>query len=351
MDSKISGLLIRTAAILAMATCCQAVLAGEELHGAGATFPAPVYAAWSAEYQRSSGVRVTFDAVGSGEGIERIRRNLVDFGASDAALTPVELSASGLLQFPVVIGGIVPVINIRGIKPGQLKLSGAVLADIYQGRIKKWNDASIGALNPTLALPNVNITVVHRSDPSGTTLLWTDYLSRSSSGLRDAGLGAALAPRWPIGVGGKGNEGVASFVQRTRFAIGYVEYIYARNHHLSDVALRNRSGTFVHAGRDTFSAAAMAAIGSGLNPMQQLATDLPGADSWPITGASFILIPRSAKSGGKTLEVLRFFDWALRQGEPIAHSLEYASLPKPWIDQLPTLWRTVRDSTGQPLWP
>ena len=269
MDSKISGLIIRAAAILAAAAHCQAGLAGQEIHGAGATFPAPVYAAWAAEYQRSTGVRLTFDAVGSGEGIERIRSHQVDFGASDAALTPEDLMAAGLLQFPVVIGGVVPVINIRGIKPGQLKLSGAVLADIYQGRIRKWNDASISSINPTLALPNANITVVHRSDPSGTTLLWTDYLSRSSAGSRDAGLAASLAPRWPIGVGGKGNEGVATFVQRTRFAIGYVEYIYARNHHLSDVALRNRSGAFAHAGRDTFTAAAMAALGSGVNPMQQ----------------------------------------------------------------------------------
>jgi phosphate transport system substrate-binding protein len=280
-----------------------------------------------------------------------MRRHQVDFGASDAALTPEELAASGLLQFPVVIGGVVPVINIRGVKPGQLKLSGAVLADIYQGRVRKWNDASIRALNPTLALPNVNITVVHRSDPSGTTLLWADYLSRSSAGSRDTRLVAALAPRWPIGVGGKGNEGVATFVQRTRFAIGYVEYIYARNHHLSDVALRNRSGSFVHAGRDTFTAAAMAAIGSGVNPMQQLATDLPGTESWPITGASFILIPRSSETSGETLQVLRFFDWALHQGEPIAQGMEYASLPKAWIEQLPALWRTVHDSTGQSVWP
>ena len=348
---KISGLAIRAAAILAAGAYCQAVLAAQEIHGAGATFPAPVYAAWSAAYGRSTGVRVTFDAVGSGEGIERIRGHQVDFGASDAALTPEELTASELVQFPVVIGGVVPVINIRGIKPGQLKLSGAVLADIYQGRIKKWNDASISALNPTLALPNANITVVHRSDPSGTTLLWTDYLSHSSTGSRDPGLSAALAPRWPIGVGGKGNEGVATFVQRTRFAIGYVEYIYARRHHLSDVALRNRSGSFVNAGRDTFTAAAMAAIGGGVNPMQQLATDLPGTESWPITGASFILIPRSSENSGKTLEVLRFFDWALHQGEPIARRLEYASLPKAWIEQLPALWREAHDSAGQSLWP
>ncbi|HTD72008.1 MAG TPA: phosphate ABC transporter substrate-binding protein PstS [Steroidobacteraceae bacterium] len=351
MDSKICGFVIRTAAILAAGACGQAAFAGQEIHGAGATFPAPVYAAWSAEYQRSTGVRLTFDAVGSGEGIERIRRRQVDFGASDAALTPEDLAASGLLQFAVVIGGVVPVINIRGIKPGQLKLSGSVLADIYQGRIRKWNDVSIRALNPTLALPNVNITVVHRSDPSGTTLLWTDYLSRSSAGSRDVGLGAALAPRWPIGVGGKGNEGVATFVQRTRFAIGYVEYIYAKNHHLSDVALRNRSGTFVHAGRDAFTAAAMAAIGSGVNPMQQLATDLPGTESWPITGASFILIPRSSENSGATRGVLRFFDWALHHGEAIALDMEYASLPKLWIEQLPALWRTVHDSTGQSVWP
>jgi ABC-type phosphate transport system substrate-binding protein len=272
---------IRAAAILAASACC-AAFAAEEIHGAGATFPAPLYAAWSAEYRRSSDVRVTFDAVGSGEGVERIRGRRVDFGASDAALTPQELTASGLLQFPVVIGGVVPVINIRGIKPGQLRLSGALLADIYLGKIKKWNDVSISALNPT--------------------------------------------------------------------AIGYVEFIYARNHRLSDVALRNRSGTFVQAGRDAFAAAADAANPSG-SMQQQLATDAPGTASWPITGASFILIPHPSASSAKTLAVLRFFHWALHQGEPITRGLEYAPLPKKWVDQLPTLWMTIRDSTGQSLWP
>jgi phosphate transport system substrate-binding protein len=346
------GVAIRTAVILAASACRLTAFADEEIHGAGATFPAPLYAAWSAEYRRSSGVGVTFDAVGSGEGIERIRGRRVDFGASDAALTPQELTASGLLQFPVVIGGVVPVINIRGIKPGQLKLSGALLADIYLGKITRWNDVSIAALNPALALPNANITVVHRSDLSGSTLLWTDYLSRSSAAWRESGLGVSLEPRWPSGIGGKGNEGVASFVQRTRSAIGYVEFIYARNHHLSDVALRNQSGTFVQAGRDAFAAAAAAADRDGTAPMQQqLATDLPGTASWPITGASFILIPQPTANSAKTLAVLRFFNWALHQGEPITRGLEYAPLPKAWVDQLPTLWAAIRDSTGQPVWP
>jgi phosphate transport system substrate-binding protein len=247
---------------------------------------------------------------------------------------------------------VVPVINIRGIKPGQLKLSGPLLADIYLGKIKRWNDVSISALNPTLALPNANITVVHRSDLSGSTLLWTDYLSRSSAAWRESRLGVSLEPRWPGGIGGKGNEGVASYVQRTRFAIGYVEFFYARNHHLSDVSLRNQSGTFVQAGRDAFAAAATAANWVGAAPLQQqLATDLQGTGSWPITGASFILIPQPAENSGKTLAVLRFFNWALHQGEPIIHKLEYAPLPKPWVEQLPALWMTIRDSTGQLVWP
>jgi phosphate transport system substrate-binding protein len=340
--------------VLAAAACGPAVCAGEQIHGAGATFPAPVYAAWAKAYQQSTGVQIFYDAVGSGAGIDLIRRHQVDFGASDAPLTPQELASAQLIQFPAVIGGIVPVINITGIKPGQLKLSGSVLADIYLGRIKKWNDAGIAALNPTLALPSTNITVVHRSDPSGSSLLWTEYLSSSSSAWQ-SGVGAALAPKWPTGIGGTGNEGVASYVQRTRFAIGYVEYIYSRQHHLSDVALRNHSGLFVQAGRGAFRAAAETAdwnVAPNAAPgFQQLPADPPGSESWPVTGASFILIGNLPGPGRNTAQVLRFFDWALHQGESIARELDYVPVPETVVEQLPTLWDTLRDSTGKRLWP
>jgi len=341
---------LKVAALAVAAAYGLAASAGEQVHGAGATFPAPVYAAWAKAYQQSNDVQISYEAVGSGAGIERIRQREVDFGASDAPLAPEELARAQLIQFPVVIGGVVPVINITGIKPGQLKLNGALLADIYLGRIRKWNDAPIAALNPALALPNTNITVVYRSDPSGSSLLWTDYLSRSSSAWR-SGVGASLTPKWPMGIGGTGNEGVASYVQRTRFALGYVEYIYARKHHLSDVALRNRSGQFVQAGRGAFRAAAETADWNAAAGFQQLLTDRPGGGSWPITGASFILIGQPAGDGRRIAQVLRFFDWALHQGEPIARELDYVPVPGTVVEQLPALWGTLRDGTGKRLWP
>jgi phosphate transport system substrate-binding protein len=332
---------------MAASASCVAAATAQEIRGAGATFPAPLYAAWSSEYQRQSRVKVAYDAVGSGAGLERIRRRTVDFGASDAPLTPQQLAAADLLQFPVVIGGVVPVINISGISSGQLKLNGALLADIYLGRIRKWNDTRIAQLNPDLSLPGSNITVVHRTDPSGSSLLWSEYLSRSSAAWQ-AQAGVSLTPRWPVGVGGVGNEGVASYVQRTRFTIGYVEHFYSRAHKLSDVALRNQSGHFVRAGRDAFHAAAEAANWS-LTPTRQLPIDSPGTASWPITGASFILVPKSdpqaPEQDAKTQDVVRFFQWGLLQGEPIARQLGYAPLPKRVVDELPALWATpVPDS-------
>ncbi len=248
-----------------------------------------------------------------------------------------ELAAAKLLQFPVVIGGVVPVINIRGIRPGELRLSGDVLARIYLGQIRKWNEPPIRALNPGLSLPGANITVVHRSDSSGTTLLWTDYLARSNTVWKEQ-VGSSSQPRWPSGTGGTGNEGVASFVQRTRFALGYVEYSFAREHHLSDVALRNRSGTFVQAGRRGFGAAAQAVNWDALAGMPQLPADLPGSESWPITGASFILVGISPADRTGTRAVLQFIDWSLRQGSPMVEELDYAVLPAQALERLPALW-------------
>ena len=304
------------------------------IRGAGATFPAPLYVAWAAAYHDTGGARVEYDAVGSGRGIDEIKQRAVDFGASDAPLTPEDAAAAGLLQFPAVIGGVAPVINITGIKPAELVLDGGVLADIYLGRIRKWNDPSIARLNPTVALPNTHITVVHRGDASGSSLLWTDYLSRSSPEWRQT-VGASLEPHWPVGVAGTGNEGVASYVQRTRFAIGYVEYAFARAHHLSDIALRNHEGRIVRAGHESFAAAADMASWDDLAHIRQMPTDLSGARSWPITGASFILVP---EHDPRSAAVVAFFGWALHSGGAILRRLAYTPLPRSAVEQLPGLW-------------
>jgi phosphate transport system substrate-binding protein len=306
------------------------------IHGAGATFPAPLYAAWADRYAARKGIAVAYEALGSGRGIERIRDRSADFGASDIPLNSQDLAAASLVQFPAVIGGVVPVIFIPGIHSGQLRMNGAVLADIYLGRIKQWDDSSIAALNAGLALPHANITVVHRSDPSGSSHLWSSYLSQSSARWRTE-VGASLTPRWPIGVGGLGNEGVAAFVQRTRFAIGYVEYYFAREHRLSDVSLYNRSGFYVRAGSTSFSSAAAAAGWGNLNSQEQISPDSPGMQSWPITGASFILVSGRPEELGRTQAVLRFFDWAFHGHEALLNDLGYAPLPAPVLDRFDAL--------------
>jgi phosphate transport system substrate-binding protein len=320
------------------------------LLGAGATFPGPLYSAWALAYRAQSGIEVRYDPVGSGLGVQRIEGGEVDFGASDAPLTAAQLRATHLLQFPAVIGGVLPVINISGVRPGEMKLTGAVLADIYLGRIRRWDDPAIAALNPGIHLPGTNITVVHREDPSGSSLLWTAYLSAHSEDWR-AHVGAGITPAWPSGVGASGNEGVASYVQRTRFAIGYVEYYFARAHRLSDVALSNRSGAFVRARPDNFAAAVAASGWGGADPTQQLPTDAPGADSWPITGASFILVPQVARDLARERAVLRFFDWALHAGGRNVEQLDYTPLPQELVEQLPRMWQSIEDSGGRPVWP
>ena len=330
MRSRWNGVL---GIVVSLCASLPTVGASEEIHGAGATFPAPVYTAWAEAYERESGVRVFYDPIGSGAGIDRIREHEIDFGATDAPLSKEVLAGADLLQFPTVIGGVVPVINIRGIEPGRLKLNGAVLAGIYLGRIRKWNAAEIASLNPGVSLPSANITVVHRAEPSGSTLLWSDYLSRSSTEWSTK-IGSSLAPSWPTGIGGDGNEGVASLVQRTHFAIGYVEYFYARGHHLSDVALINRRGRFVKAGPESFAAAARHTSIADLVNGAQFATDLDGEASWPITGASFVLIDRRAADRARTRATLQFFEWALRHGEQSARELYFVPLPAGALDPL-----------------
>jgi len=310
---------------LALCVCCIArAHAGAEIHGAGATFPAPVYAAWAEAYRREAGVVVRYDAVGSGKGIELIRARAVDFGASDVPLSPEDLEASGLIEFPAVIGGVVPVINIHGIAPGQLRLDGEVLAAIFLGRITRWNEDAIVALNPGLALPRSRITVVHRSDASGTSFLFTDYLSRVDSEWKgQVGHGTTVA--WPVGVGGTGNEGVASYVQRTRSSIGYVEFAYAKSHRLSDVSLPDSANAYIRADADTFAAALAPAARARMDDSASLL--VPTGRGWPITGATFILVPLATRDPEIRRDVAGFFAWSLGNGQALARELNYVPIP------------------------
>ena len=292
-----------------------------EIRGAGATFPAPIYAQWADAYRRETGTVVHYDAVGSGKGLELIRSRSVDFGASDVPESQADLERDNLVEFPAVIGGVVPVVNISGIAPGELKLSGEVLAAIFGGRVTRWNDAAIGALNPALHLPSSRITVVHRDDASGTTFLWTRYLeSEDAIWRRDVGHGTRVD--WPTGVGGTGNEGVASYVKRTRASIGYVEYAYAKAHRLSDVSLRDASGAFVRADPERF-AEAIAFAASDPAAGEPIGT----GRGWPITGATFILVSRTGKDAMQNRAVLDFFIWALMHGQALARGLDYVPLP------------------------
>lgn len=304
------------------------------LRGAGATFPAPLYTRWATQYLEATTVEVRYEAVGSGAGIQRIESGLVDFGASDIPLSTAQLTSEGLMQFPAVVGGVVPVINIDGIGSGTLRLSGAVLADIYLGRIRKWNAPEIAALNPELHLPRANITVVHRADASGTTFLWSSFLALAN---KDWTAPAAATIDWPLGIAAVGNEGVASMVQRTRTSIAYVEYAYARAHHLRVIALRNRDGEFVLPGASSFRAAMDTATRSGAG-LDALLIDQAGAGSWPITAASFVLLKTSEQTAEHNRDVLKFFDWALTHGQKAAEDLDYIPLPDAAVRKVRQSW-------------
>jgi phosphate transport system substrate-binding protein len=321
-----------------------------DITGAGATFPFPIYAKWAEAYKQKTGTGMNYQSIGSGAGIKQIQAKTVDFGASDAPLKGDELTKSGLVQFPAIIGGVVPVVNLEGIKPGDLKLTGPVLADIYFGKIKKWNEKPIAELNPSLKLPDENITVVRRSDGSGTTFLWTDYLSKVSPEWKDK-VGASTAVAWPEGVGGKGNEGVASYVQRIKGAIGYVEYAYAKKNKMSHVSLKNKDGQFVQPDDSAFQAAAGYADWKSQPGFYQILTEQPGKDTWPVTGASFILIPAKSDKPEHTQEVIKFFDWALKNGQKMAEELDYVPLPPAVVKLINDEWRAqAKDASGKALW-
>lgn len=324
--------------------------AAATISGAGATFPYPVYGKWAYAYNKETGVRLNYQSIGSGGGIKQIKARTVDFGASDAPLKPSELDEFGLMQFPMIMGGVVPVVHLAGIGSGQLKLSAANLADIFLGKIKKWDDARIAANNPGLSLPHEDITVVHRADGSGTTWIFTNYLSKVSGEWKGK-VGNDKAVAWPVGVGGKGNEGVAAFVRKIEGSIGYVEYAYALQNKMTAVLLQNRAGNFVAPTSENFQAAAAGAGWRHAKGYYMVLTDQPGANSWPITGASFILVYKTQADPARGREVLKFFDWCYKSGAEMAESLDYVPMPANVADMVRESWRReIRDRSGNPIW-
>ncbi len=309
--------------------------------GAGATFPAPIYAKWAEAYKAKTGNTVNYQSIGSGGGIKQIRAKTVDFGASDMPLPADQLEQAGLIQFPAVIGGVVPVVNLEGIKPGQLRLTGPLLAEIYMGKITKWNDPAIRELNPSVTLPNTDITLVYRSDGSGTTFLWAHYLSQVSPEWKQK-LGAGTTVNWPAGVGGKGNEGVSAFVQKIKGSIGYVEFAYAKKNNIPHVQVKNRAGNFVEPDDPTFQAASANADWNSVPGMGVILTDQPGANSWPITGASFILVYRVPVDAARTRAVLDFFKWSYENGAAMSRDLDYVHLPPEVVKQVQGEWQKIK---------
>ena len=316
--------------------------------GAGASFPAPVYAKWAAAYHQKTGKQLNYQSIGSSGGIKQITAKTVDFGASDAPLSIEELAEKKLIQFPTVIGGVVPVVNIKGIQSGQLKLTGAVLAQIFMGDIKYWNDQAITVLNPGLNLPKKKIAIVRRADGSGTTFIFTNYLAKVSEKWSQQ-LGVGKVIQWPIGFGGKGNEGVSAFVKRAPGSIGYVEYAYAKENGLADVQLKNSSGQFVKASEESFKAASAEADWekSGYG---EILTNQPGEVAWPISGATFILLHEEQSNLKIAKEILDFFFWALKEGDSMASELGYAPLPDSLTAKIEKSWSKIKSSSGEKVW-
>jgi phosphate transport system substrate-binding protein len=318
----------------------------QEITGAGASFPAPLYAKWADAYNKATGVRINYQSVGSGAGMRQIRGKTVDFGASDAPLNDEELAKDGLIQFPTVIGGVVPVVNIAGVQPGQLRLTGQVLGDIYLGKISKWNDPAITALNPGVKLPDAAISPVRRADGSGTTFIFTNYLSKVNADWK-AKVGDGTAVNWPAGAGGKGNEGVSAFVQRLPNSIGYVEYAYAKQNKLPHVLLQNSAGTWVAPDDATFKAAAAGA--EWQKSFNQVLTNQPGKDAWPITGATFIMMHTKQDKPQQAAAALKFFDWAYANGDKMADELDYVPLPDSVEALIRLQWGKITDTAGKPV--
>jgi phosphate transport system substrate-binding protein len=321
----------------------------ETIHGAGATFPYPLYSQWAYKYNQITGMELNYQSIGSGGGIQQIKAKTVEFGASDAPLKVDELNEFGLIQFPMVIGGVVPVLHLEDIKAGQLKLSGDVLAQIFLGTITKWNDAKIASLNPGLKLPDKDITVVHRADGSGTTWIFTNYLAAVSKDWKEK-VGADKAVSWPAGVGGKGNEGVSAYVSRIDGSVGYVEYAYALQNKLVYVPLQNRDGKFVAPTKESFMAAAANADWKDAPGFYLVLVDQPGAGTWPITGASFILIYKDQSNASKATIMMEFFDWCYKHGQRIASDLDYVPMPDNVVNLVESVWRDQLRAGGKAVW-
>ncbi|HMN81161.1 MAG TPA: phosphate ABC transporter substrate-binding protein PstS [Burkholderiaceae bacterium] len=345
------NILRKTPFILSAALLFSASLpaAAQDITGAGATFPYPAYAKWAEAYKAQTGKNLNYQSIGSGGGIKQIKARTVDFGASDMPLKPEELKADGLVQFPAIIGGVVPVFNLEGVAPGKMRLTGQLLADIYLGKIKNWNDPALANLNPGVKLPTLPITVVRRSDGSGTTFLFTNYLSKVSPEWKDK-VGANSAIAWPEGVGGKGNEGVASYVQNIKGSIGYVEYAYAKRNKMPYAQMKNKDGNFVEPDDETFAAAAANAAWQEVPNFYEILTEQPGKQSWPITGASFILMHTSPADPKRATEVLNFFSWSLKNGQKLATELDYVPMPEPVVRQIEAMWKSDIKGPAGPVW-
>jgi len=317
-----------------------------EITGAGASFPNPIYSKWADAYQKATGNRMNYQSIGSSGGIRQIKAKTVDFGASDAPLKADELQKDNMIQFPTVFGAVVPVVNLPGLKPGEMKLTGAVLADIYLGKVNKWNDKAIADLNPGMSLPATDIGVVRRADGSGTSAIFTNYLSKVNDEWKQkAGEGTTV--QWPVGLGGKGNEGVSAFVQRLPGSIGYVEYAYAKQNKLAHVQLRNAAGTYVQPDEKTVQAAA---AGWGEDGNYDHPTNQKATGSWPITGATYIIVYKTADKPQQAAEVMKFFDWAYKNGDKMALELDYVPMPDTIVKQVHQSWTQVKDGAGKAVW-
>ena len=342
--------MIKSAVVMAIAASTLATTYAADLTGAGSTFMYPIASKWAEAYKKTSGNGLNYQSIGSGGGIKQIKAKTVDFGASDMPLKAEELQADGLEQFPAIMGGVVAVVNLDGITPGKLKLSGDVLAAIYLGKITKWSAPEIVSLNPGVKLPAEDITVVHRADGSGTSFLFTDFLSKSNPEFKKV-VGAGTAAKWPVGVGGKGNEGVAANVQRIKNSIGYVEFAYAKKNKMLFTQLKNKDGQFVEPSEESFKAAASNADWAKTPGFGVVLTNQPGKASWPITGATFVLLQKVQADGVKGKEVLKFFDWAYKNGTAMATELDYVPMPAAVIKLVEDSWKAqLKDASGKAIW-
>jgi phosphate transport system substrate-binding protein len=336
------------AGALAAASTIAAVAA--DISGAGATFPYPIYAKWADTYKKETGVGLNYQSIGSGGGIKQIQAKTVTFGASDMPLKADELQKAGLVQFPTVLGGVVPVVNLDGVAPGDITIDGPTLAKIFMGEVKTWNDPAIQKLNPSAKLPSQAIAVVHRSDGSGTTFIFTDYLSKTSADWKSK-VGANTAVEWPVGIGAKGNEGVANNVAQTKGSIGYVEYAFAKQNKLTTTKLVNKDGKAVAPTADAFQAAAASADWNGTPGFGVILTNEAGANSWPISGATFILIHKQPQDPVAASEALKFFAWAYAKGGKMAEDLDYVPLPAKVVAAIQKAWASdIKDASGKPIY-